>query len=465
MRQEDSPERLRQRFGEPFLRCSGADEQSAQCPWGAQPFQSSADIRLKLKPEHGRVPECRAAIIALTSYVAYLERDKVSYDALRASWAHPVPTSFTKKANQKSPMDVTHVTGPSKRKAECHGPAQKRARIEEAVKKRNFTRQYYLGRSILDDSLKGLGCGHYLLGTPMLPFKSPIDSEMRIEIMDGMGDPGKGGLRISTPEKSIVDPEAYTFLVPFVHMGEDRHNVVSIPADRATEEILILPPAKKTKAEVHRVVIVPRGSADASALGRELPKMVDFSLPDKKPGNDELGGRHGHETSSKDTYLSLFDEVCNERLKGCSKSVVQFDEKDDLTLSRAMLHSDEADINAKGEVFFLSTGLFFSSKDQRHYLSHASLKSVRFVIDKDTKSGKSFQYGTNMSIWLEVYRDNRDEQTLLLAISGLNPTRPVAERLEQYFDNHNIEHQRFQQKWYDFKKRQPMTGFEALEYF
>ena len=105
---------------------------------------------------------------------------------------------------------------------------------------------------------------------------------------------------------------------------------------------MILPPAKKTKAEAHRIVIVPRGSADASALGHELPKIVDFSLPDKKPGSDELGGRHGHETSPQDTYLSLFKEVCNERLEGCSKSVVQFGEKDDLTLSRAMLHSDEA---------------------------------------------------------------------------------------------------------------------------
>ena len=147
----------------------------------------------------------------------------MSYDALRTSYANPVPASFDKKATQRSLMKRCNAAGPVKRKAEGYGPAQKRARIEEAVKKRNFEGQYYLGKSILDDSWKSLGCGHYLLGTPMLPFKSPIDTEMRIEIMDGMGDPGKGGLRISTPEKSIVDPEPDTFLFPFVHMGEKTH--------------------------------------------------------------------------------------------------------------------------------------------------------------------------------------------------------------------------------------------------
>ena len=395
--------------------------------------------------------------------MAYLERDEVSYDALRASWAHPVPTSFTKKANQNPPMKVTHVPGPSKRKAECHGPAQKRERIEEAVKKRNFTGQYYLGKSILDDSLKGLGCGHYLLGTPMLPFKSPIDSEMRIEIMDGMGDPGKGGLRISTPEKSIVDPDAYTFLFPFVHMGEDRHNVVPIPTDRATEEILILPPAKKTKAEAHRIVIVPKGSADASALGRELPKIVDFSLPDKKPDNDELGGRHGHETSSKDTYLSLFEEVCNERLKGCSKSVVQFDEKDDLTAALT-INCEKLNINAKCRVFLLSTGFFFSWHDRYCYLSHASIESVKLVVDKQIIPDKPLSEFTamNLSLWVKAYHTDRKEKELLLTFSGLEPTRAISEQYQQYLERHNIKYGKRQKRWYDYKKDQLMTGLEAL---
>ena len=181
------------------------------------PSLLTGDIRLTFAPESGVLPECRAAIIALASYVAYLERDKVSYDGLKGFYMPSCPTSFHKKANKKL-VENSDTAGARKRKAAADTPAPRKFK-KEWQEKLDSQQQYYLGKSIMDDSMKSNGCGNYLLGTLMLPFKSPVASEMRLEIMDGFGAPGRGCIRFHARDE-FVGPDPRCFLFPFVHMGE-----------------------------------------------------------------------------------------------------------------------------------------------------------------------------------------------------------------------------------------------------
>ena len=222
---------------------------------------------------------------------------------------------------------------------------------------------------------------------------------------------------------------------------------------------------KKTKAEAHRIVIVPVGSADASAISRDLPKIVEFSLPNKKAGSD-LGGRHGNKASPKETYLSLFTRTCNEKLSGSdksgAKSVEQFDEEYHLSAALTM-NCDGLSINAKGQLTLLGTGLFFSWNDRSCYLSHASIESVLLVVDKQIILGGQSGDPTavNLQLWVNAYHTDREERPLLLTFSGLKPTPAILKQYSRYLERYSITHKSLQQRWYDYKKDLLMIGLEA----
>ena len=238
--------------------------------------------------------------------------------------------------------------------------------------------------------------------------------------------------------------------------------------DHVVEQILVLPPPKKTKTEAHRVVIIPLKCADAAAIGRALPDIVDFGLPDKK-AKDGLTGTQRETASPDDTYLSLFEQAYNEIPKKRKKWVVRFDENHDLAAVVRMISSPIGFISrGKGQLFLLSKGLFFScgrNSLQSCYFSHASIKSIFLVVDKDMTSSQSSKdaNAVNLGLQLNVYYANRDKPALSLAFSGLEPTPTNLDQYQRYFERHDIQYERYQQTWYSYAKKEPMGVLEALQ--
>ena len=242
--------------------------------------------------------------------------------------------------------------------------------------------------------------------------------------------------------------------------------------DHVAERILVLPPPKKTKTEAHRVVIIPLGCADASAIGRALPDIVDFGLPDKQ-AKDDLTGTQLQTASPNDTYLSLFERAYNKISKKRKKWVVRFDKNHDLAAVVRMISSPIGFISrGKGQLFLLSTGLFFScgrNSLQSCYFSHASIKSIFLVVDKDMTASKSSQNANavNLGLLLNVYYANRDKPALSLAFSGLEPTQADLDQYQRYLEKHEIAYERFQQTWYDYENenKKPIGVLETLQGF
>ena len=133
-------------------------------------------------------------------------------------------------ASKQSPYRPSSpVARKPKRKAkESKNTRHKRVKLfsnlNESLK---WQRQYYQGKKITDLS-SGLGCGWHLLGSPMVPFQSPLDGEMSFEISSGTGETGSGSIRLCGKDDDGEDEMPPTCLVPFVHIGKHKPRSILI---------------------------------------------------------------------------------------------------------------------------------------------------------------------------------------------------------------------------------------------
>lgn len=93
------------------------------------------------------------------------------------------------------------------------------------------------------------------------------------------------------------------------------------------EQFIIIdePGPKKFKSSselAYRAIIVPKAAVGASALRKTYPKVISFTLPERKAGNDFKGKIGEAANNSDETYRSLVTSVFNEQLAPFQKSVV-----------------------------------------------------------------------------------------------------------------------------------------------
>lgn len=92
--------------------------------------------------------------------------------------------------------------------------------IVSAKAGREWQEQFRQGRSITD--LRGIGCGHYTLGSPWIPSQYPSPDEMRLEIMTGTDGNRGGSIRLCGPKDywgGAPETSNAIFLVPAAHIG------------------------------------------------------------------------------------------------------------------------------------------------------------------------------------------------------------------------------------------------------
>jgi hypothetical protein len=143
------------------------------------------------------------------------------------------PSTISIGSKTRSPQDVTRL---SERRP--HGPKAKSSNMgEKTAADLEWTMQYFQGKSITD--LHGCGCGSYTFGTrDYIPFKSPYNGLMRVEVMDGSTNPSSGGgIRLCSPDdrhgsletkaKDKREGEAPVFLVPFSQTGAFSRSVLA----------------------------------------------------------------------------------------------------------------------------------------------------------------------------------------------------------------------------------------------
>lgn len=100
-----------------------------------------------------------------------------------------------------------------------------------------------------------------------------------------------------------------------------------MPEQPSAEQFIIIdePSPKKSKSSsepAYRAIIVPTAAVGASALRKTYPKIISFTLPGRKAGND-FKGKIGEAADNPDeTYRSLVTRVFNEQLAPFQKSVV-----------------------------------------------------------------------------------------------------------------------------------------------
>lgn len=123
---------------------------------------------------------------------------------------------------------------------------------------------------------------------------------MRFEVQSGNSKIKKsGGVRIIGGADGIK-------MIPFVNI----------------EHVIILPEPKAKRQKNHRVLIVPTAATGLSPIKRKYPKIISYSLPNKNADKDLIGTIGEAADASKDTYLSVFRKVFNQKLKSFGKSVI-----------------------------------------------------------------------------------------------------------------------------------------------
>lgn len=83
-------------------------------------------------------------------------------------------------------------------------------------------------------------------------------------------------------------------------------------------------PKKSTQStkKAYRVIIIPTAAVGASALRKDYPKVISFTLPDQKAGTD-FKGKFGEAADDPDeTYRTLVTRVFNHQLAPFDKSVI-----------------------------------------------------------------------------------------------------------------------------------------------
>ncbi|KPM45761.1 hypothetical protein AK830_g797 [Neonectria ditissima] len=169
--------------------------------------------------------------------------------------------------------------------------------LQENEANREWTNQYYQGKSVLD--FHGLGCGSCPLSSPQITFMSPFADEGSLEIMTGVDGLGTGGLRLvkgpsNDPGRGLPD----TFMVPLQNV----------------EQVILVPGTSETSKGMWQVVIVPTAATGTSAMVNKRPQMIQFEWPDRDV--DELLKINVAENMSKKenaTYLSILRAVLDER--------------------------------------------------------------------------------------------------------------------------------------------------------
>lgn len=100
-----------------------------------------------------------------------------------------------------------------------------------------------------------------------------------------------------------------------------------MPEQPSAEQFIIIdePSPKNSKSSsepAYRAIIVPTAAVGASALKKTYPKIISFTLPERKAGKD-FKGKIGEAADNPDeTYRSLVTKVFNEQLAPFQKSVV-----------------------------------------------------------------------------------------------------------------------------------------------
>jgi len=195
---------------------------------------------------------------------------------------------------------------------------------------------------------------------------------MRFGLMSGIQGPGSGGIQLSPPNDYWPSEPCYmqpVLLVPLVHI----------------EQIIVLrsPNPSVPKIRAYRIIMVPTAATGSSPIVRQSPDIISFNWPDRK-ADKHLKGRFGEAADrNKDTYLSVFKRVFDEQLAAFGKSVVGVTDtgEEDQTFSCGTTvcfrkKPEEPETTVRGRVYFLDTGLFFSSRTMRLYLPFESFTNI-----------------------------------------------------------------------------------------
>ncbi|MCJ1381947.1 hypothetical protein MMC17_005059 [Xylographa soralifera] len=328
---------------------------------------------------------------------------------------------------------------------------QKRLKPDASVEEDcEWEHQYWQGKSIFE--LSGMGCGWCRFISPFVPSQSPIDGQMWFEVMSGTE--GHGNVPVAPIEQIIV---------------------------------LQNPSPSVPKTQAYRIIIVPTAASGSSPILRRSPDIVSFDWPDKK-ADKHLKGQLGEDADQgNDTYLSVVKRVFNEQLAAFGKSVTGVSDRGEedsmisciTTLSFKRMHENEE--NIKGRVYFLDTGLLFSSQTRRLYLSFESLSQTILVLARDLASysdGPALLEAMGRPVSLEVHisasepyyktrhapepnaKENIQDSILL------NFTKMPVDLLDKvraYASKHSIHFKECRQLYYDFAKNLMMTGWLPLK--
>ncbi|KAK1749781.1 hypothetical protein QBC47DRAFT_395303 [Echria macrotheca] len=375
----------------------------------------------------------------------------------------------------KKRVGSTLVANP-KRKKRSTRPApeaiwdQRDDSIASAEAGREWTDQFYQGKSIMD--LSGVGCGFYTMGSPWVPSQHPSPKETRLELMTGTDGDRGGSIKLYGPRHYWGSGECSDacFLVPAAHI----------------EQVIVLPqhPTLTKNKQYHQVIIVPTAATGISTIKRKYPQIISFSWPDKKV-DKRLEGKIGEAADPKeDTYLSVFKRAGNDQLAHYKKSVMDLTGEEqqgflycNATLSHTTETSDEK-VLTPGHIYFLDTGLLFLSDSTRVYLPLMSMSKVLSVIMRDIARARSSNKESEpvcLNIYMRVgepfFESKASDEngsssggpqakptTLLLGFTDIPLDR--VEEVEQFMEKRGVKFRKCEQRFYDFDKNQPLGGFD-----
>ncbi|KAI8290367.1 hypothetical protein K4K60_006082 [Colletotrichum sp. SAR11_57] len=291
------------------------------------------------------------------------------------------------------------------------GIQKRRTDSDSKEEGREWTKQYYQGKSVLDEDMKGMGCGWCRLITPEVPFQSPFACAGNIEVSSGTEGPGGGSIRLCGPKNyfgfnkdGIFDA---IFLIPFRHIEE--------------------------KAVARRKLERMMDPADAGNLNG-IQKRRTTSAESREAGCAWEQQYYQGVRSSKFPGLGL-DAIFILPFKHVgSESVIE------RTATLSPPTDSRVKAKTRGQLYLINQGVFFNSRSHRAYLSFDSVEKAMTVLAHDMKDeGKVAGLNLIFRATEPFYNAEDEETESQTLIKFVQVDHTLLDDIKNYMKQHRVE--------------------------
>ncbi|KAI1127122.1 hypothetical protein F5Y10DRAFT_266450 [Nemania abortiva] len=294
-----------------------------------------------------------------------------------------------------------------------------------------------------------------LFGIPWLPFQSPFEGDMCLEVVTPSTKYEKGCIRLHGP-RGHWNMDA-TFSLSFASI----------------ENIIFMRNRKLSagKKNAYEVLVVPTSATGVAPLSQKHAQPIAFVLPDRKIDAQDYGSM-ATGVSKNTSVISLLKNALNERLAEFNKTVTDLSQEDNTSnpifriettlnpVSATNLEKKTKGYSPLRLLQFLGGEVLFRAKAVTLCIPTQQLYEIRLILasEKNKTVGASLVLSVPHPLEETASPNGPDScKYALLAFYGLSVT--LAKSIYRFAEERNIKLELNQQHFYDYAANRPVTGW------